>query len=159
VLLKMDERPHVKDQAPWAGPYEVLEQPDHDPLAPMVLAQHIATKAVGKFNVSMLKRCYLSHLQSLEDAIAVAAKDNFEYVVEAVLAHRPDGPRKPRGGRAKPKSQYEFQVLWKDYPQGEDNPSWEPWENVSLRQSEPFKIYCARPDVVALLGADFVAEE
>ena len=159
VLLKMEERPHVKDQAPWAGPYEVLELPDHDPHAPTVLAQHIATKAVGKFNVSMLKRCYLSHLQSLEEAIAVAAKDSFEYVIEAVLAHRPEGPRKQRGSRVKAKSSYEFQVLWKDYPQGEDNPSWEPWENVSLRQSEPFKTYCARPDVAAMLGDDFAAEE
>ncbi len=155
VLLKMAERPHVKDQAPWAGPYEVLEQPDNDQLAPMVLAQHIASKVVGRFNVSMLKRCHLSHLQSIEEAMAVAAKDSFEYVVEAVLAHRPEGPRRQRGGRAKPKSHYEFQVLWRDYPQGEDNPSWEPWDNVSLRQSEPFKLYCAKPEVMQSLGADF----
>jgi hypothetical protein len=67
VLLKMEERPHSKDQAPWAGPYEVLERPDNDPMHPKVIAQHIATKVVGEFNVSMLKRCDLSHLDRIED--------------------------------------------------------------------------------------------
>jgi transposase InsO family protein len=155
VLLKMEERPHKKDNAPWAGPYEVLEQPDNDPLAPVVLAQHIATKAVGRFAVSMLKRCDLSHLRSIDEAIPIAAKDSFEYVVQEIQAHRPTGQRRNARGKLRPKSDYEFQVLWRDFPLGEDNPTWEPWDNVSLRSSEPFLEYCARPDVAAQLGADF----
>lgn len=157
VLLKMEERPHKKDSAPWAGPYEVLEQPDNDPLAPSVFAQHIATKVTGKFAVSMLKRCDLSHLRSIEEAIPVAAKDSFEYVIGEILAHRPLGPRKPPGGRLRPKKDYDFQVLWRDFPLGDDNPTWEPWENASLRSSEPFKEYCARPGLAEQLGADFAA--
>ncbi len=155
VLLKMNERPHVKDSAPWAGPYEVLAQPDNDPLSPMVLAQHIATKVTGKFAVSMLKRCDLSHLRSVEEAIPVAAKDSFEYVIQEVVAHRPSGPRRMRGNKLRPKSDYDFQVLWRDFPLGDDNPTWEPWENVSLRSSEPFRTYCSRPEVADQLGVDF----
>jgi hypothetical protein len=154
VLLKMEERPHLKHSAPWAGPFEVLEQPDNDPLAPMVLAQHIATKAVSRFAVSMLKRCDLSHLRSIDEAIPVAAKDAFEYVIQEVVAHRPVGPRKSRG-KLRPKSDYDFQVLWRDFPLGDENPTWEPWENASLRASAPFQEYCSRPDVAAQLGADF----
>ena len=154
VLLKMEERPHTKDAAPWSGPYEILAQPDNDPLSPMVLAQHIATKVTGKYAVSMLKRCDLSHLRSIEEAIPLAAKDSFEYVIQEVMAHRPTGPRKSRG-KLRPKSDYDFQVLWRDFSLGDDNPTWEPWENESLRSSEPFKAYCARPDVAEQLGADF----
>jgi transposase InsO family protein len=154
VLLKMDERPHAKHGAPWAGPYEVLSQPDNDPLSPMVFAQHIATKTTGKFAVSMLKRCDLSHLHSIEEAIPLAAKDSFEYVIDSIIAHRPAGPRKSRG-KLRPKSDYDLQVLWRDFPLGEVNPTWEPWENESLRASEPFKSYCARPEVAEQLGADF----
>jgi len=155
VLLKMEERPHQKDNAPWAGPYEVLAQPDNDPLSPMVLAQHIATKVVNRFAVNMLKRCDLSHLRSIEEAIPIAAKDSFEYVIQEIQAHRPTGPRRNARGKLRPKSDYEFQVLWRDFPLGEDNPTWEPWDNVSLRTSEPFLEYCARPEVAAQLGADF----
>jgi hypothetical protein len=133
----------------------VLEQPDNDPLAPVVLAQHIATKAVGRFAVSMLKRCDLSHLRSIDEAIPIAAKDSFEYVVQEIQAHRPTGQRRNARGKLRPKSDYEFQVLWRDFPLGEDNPTWEPWDNVSLRSSEPFLEYCARSDVAAQLGADF----
>ena len=105
----------------------------------------------------MLKRCDLSHLRSIEEAIPVAAKDSFEYVIGEILAHRPLGPRKPPGGRLRPKKDYDFQVLWRDFPLGDDNPTWEPWENASLRSSEPFKEYCARPDLEEQLGADFAA--
>lgn len=154
VLLKMEERPHTKDSAPWAGPYEVLEQPDNDPLSPMVFAQHIATKVTGKFAVSMLKCCDLSHLRNIDEAIPLAAKNSFEYVIQEVIAHRPVGPRKSRG-KLRAKADYDFQVLWRDFPLGEDNPTWEPWENESLRSSEPFKTYCTRPEVAEQLGADF----
>ena len=50
-------------------------------------------------------------------------------------------------------------MLWKDIPQDETNPTWEPWDNESMRQSHLFLEYCRRPDVVAQLGSDFVAQE
>ena len=62
------------------------------------------------------------------------------------------------GGTESHKDTYQFQVLWRGIDRSEDNPSWEPWANESLRTSEPFVQYCQRTDVRADLGADFVAE-
>jgi hypothetical protein len=41
----------------------------------------------------------------------------------------------------------------------EENPSWEPWSNSSLRSCEAYEAYCARPEVMAQLGADFCVAE
>ena len=54
---------------------------------------------------------------------------------------------------------YQFQVLWRGIERSEDNPSWEPWTNESLRASEPFRTYCSRSDVQAELGRDFLPSE
>ena len=62
------------------------------------------------------------------------------------------------GRRRRPKSDFEFQVRWADLPEGEDNPSWEPWTNLSLRESAPFQAYLQRPEVVAVLGHDFAGD-
>jgi hypothetical protein len=78
--------------------------------------------------------------------------DNFEYEIEAILDHEPKGERK-----RKRKDTYSFQVLWRGIDRSEDNPSWEPWANESLRESEPFKLYCQRAEVQADLGKDFLA--
>jgi hypothetical protein len=50
-------------------------------------------------------------------------------------------------------------VLWKDIPQDENNPTWEPWANESLRDSHLFEQYCKRPEVLAELGTDFAVEQ
>jgi hypothetical protein len=44
-------------------------------------------------------------------------------------------------------------------PRDDTNPSWESWENESMRQSHLFQEYCRRPDVVEQLGADFVLSD
>ena len=61
----------------------------------------------------MLKFCDMSLMAKIEDAIPYAAKDSFEYEVAEILTHRPLGPRKI-AGTLRPKSDYEFQCLWKD---------------------------------------------
>ena len=96
----------------------------------------------------------LDLFEKVEDAIKWAASDNFEYEIEAVLDHRPRGERKRRR-----KDTYEFQVLWRGIEPSEDNPSWEPYCNESLRASEPFAQYCRRADVLAELGRDFIPSE
>jgi hypothetical protein len=75
----------------------------------------------------MCKRCNLDLLSSVEEAIPVAAADKFEYVIEAVLDHRPRGERKRRSNAT-----YEFQVLWQGLERNEDNPSWEPYSNAAI---------------------------
>ena len=89
--------------------------------------------------------------KELEEAIPFAAADNFEYEIEAVLDHRPRGKRERRR-----RDTYEFQVLWRGIERSEDNPSWEPWNNESLRASEPFIKYCQRSDMMVELGKDFL---
>jgi hypothetical protein len=121
-----------------------------------VLLQHLASRRVGKFELPMLKRCDLSLMSDVNDWLQLAAQDSFEYVVKEIISHRPER-RAGTGRKRHPKSDFEFQVLWADLPIGEDNPSWEPWGNQSLRESAPFAAYLARADVVEALGADFAA--
>jgi hypothetical protein len=151
VLVDMRERPHAKINSPWSGPWQVVEKDDNDTTHPMMVLQHIASKKIDKFNASMCKRCNLDLLDAVEDAIPIAAGDNFEYLIEAVLDHRPRGERKRRS-----KNTYEFQVLWQGLERSEDNPSWEPYANESLIASEPMEEYCSRPEVIADLGRNFL---
>ena len=160
VLLSLKGRRHHKLSAPWAGPYLVLDSPASDDGTNVVQVQHLATKAVTRVHVCDLKRCSLEHYGAIDDALPLAALDNFEYRVERVLRHRPSGKRKQAGKRARAKSDYEFEVLWAGLPLEEDsNPSWEPWSNGSLRSCEAYKDYLRLPSVVAELGGDFYAGE
>jgi transposase InsO family protein len=154
VFVKMEERKHTKIQAPWAGPYQVIDFPANDPESPMALLQHLSTKKTGLFHKNMLKFCDMTGLQAIEDAIPYAAKDLFEYEVAEVLQHRPAGPRKI-AGKLIPKSDYEFRCLWKDLVEDEANPSWEPWSNATLRECEAYKEYLLRPDIIRELGSNF----
>ena len=90
----------------------------------------------------------------LDKAIEYAAADNFEYVIEDILDHRPRGERK-----RKRRDAYEFQVLWAGVERSEDNPSWEPYANESLRASEPFARYVRRADIQVELGKDFIKDD
>ena len=65
--------------------------------------------------------------------------------------HRPE-KRSQQGKRKRPKSVFEFLVRWADLPEGEDNPTWEPWSNQSMRESTPYAAYLAQSDVQAALG-------
>jgi hypothetical protein len=155
VLVDMRERPHTKISAPWSGPWQVIEErEDNETQHPMVTCQHIATKKIERFHTKMCKRCNLDLFEKLDEAIEYAAADNFEYVIEEILDHRPRGERK-----RKRKDGYEFQVLWSGIERSEDNPSWEPYGNESLRASEPFARYCKRSDVQVELGKDFITDE
>jgi len=152
VLVSIEERSGHKLGARWRGPYLVVEAPEGQ----TVLLQHLASRRVGKFELPMLKRCDLSLMSDVNDWLQLAAQDSFEYVVKEIISHRPER-RAGTGRKRHPKSDFEFQVLWADLPIGEDNPSWEPWGNQSLRESAPFAAYLARADVVEALGADFAA--
>ena len=163
VLVDSRERPHKKVASPWFGPYLVIEQClDEDGARPVVLLQHLATKEVELFHVSMCKRVDLDHFDSIEEAVKYAALDVWEYEMEAILDHEPKGPRTFRSGNRKitrRKDEYSFSVLWKDLPRDDTNPSWESWENESMRQSHLFKDYCRRPEVMEELGANFALSD
>ena len=130
------------------------QRDDNDTTHPMMTLQHIASKKIERFNANMCKRCDMDLFEKLEEAISYAAMDNFEYEIEAILDHAPRGERK-----RKRRDTYEFQVLWRGLERSEDNPSWEPYANESLRASEPFAAYCRRSEVQAELGRDFLPAE
>jgi hypothetical protein len=153
VLVSVEERSAHKLGARWRGPYLVVDAPQGQ----TVTLQHLASRRVGSFQLSMLKRCNLDLMTEVNDWLPLAAQDNFEYVVAEVQAHRPS-TRTQAGRRKRPKSDFEFLVLWAELPEGDENPTWEPWSNQSLRESAPYAKYLARPDVVAALGGDFLSE-
>jgi hypothetical protein len=110
----------------------------------------------------MCKRVDLDHFDHIEEAVKYAALDVWEYEMEAILDHEPKGPRTFRSGNRKitrRKDEYSFSVLWKDLPQDDMNPSWESWENESMRQSHLFQEYCRRPEVMEELGANFALSD
>jgi hypothetical protein len=153
ALLKLAERPHGKIQAPWAGLFLVVSFPDHDAESQLVRCQHLSNKKVSLLHLNMLKFCDMSLMDKIEDAIPYAAKDSFEYEIE-VLSHRPTGPRKVNG-KLRPKSDYEFQCRWKDLELSDENPSWEPWSNSSLRSCEAYELYVSDPAFIQQCGANF----
>jgi hypothetical protein len=110
----------------------------------------------------MCKRVDLDHFDGIEEAVKYAALDVWEYEMEAILDHEPKGPRAFRSGNRKitrRKDEYSFSVLWKDLPRDDTNPSWEAWENESMRQSHLFMEYCKRPEVAEQLGANFALSD
>jgi hypothetical protein len=155
VFVKMVERKHSKIQAPWAGPYQVIDFPLNDQESQMALLQHLSTKKTGLFHKNMLKFCDMTALKTIEEAIPYAAKDSFEYEIAEILEHRPAGARKTAGQQPIPKKDYHFLCLWKDLIEDDQNPSWEPWTNTSLRECEAYKEYLLRQDVVRDLGPNF----
>jgi hypothetical protein len=56
-------------------------------------------------------------------------EDDTEYVVEAILQSRTDSEQRDPGDRRR-KGLLQYLVKWANYPEGPDNPSWEPYLNV-----------------------------
>ena len=117
-MVEMRERPHSKLQAPWGGPYQVINHARDDTQGPIFTCQHLANKKITEFHVSMLKKCDMGQFESPEDAVPYAAMDSWEWEVEKVTAHFPAGPRKAKGKRMRAKREYEFEVWWKHCPPG-----------------------------------------
>jgi hypothetical protein len=154
ALLKLTERPHGKIQAPWAGPFLIVSFPDHNSDSQMVCCQHLANKKVSLLHLNMLKFCDMSLMTKIEDAIPYAAKDSFEYELAEILDHRPTGPRRING-MLRPKNEFEFKCLWKDIELSDENPSWEPWTNSSVRSCEAYEEYTSTPAFIAAYGRNF----
>lgn len=154
VLVSCEERSTHKLAARWLGPYVVVQEPEGQ----RVLLQHLSSKRVSAFELAMCKRFDMSLVGEVDELLPLAALDSFEYLVGAVESHRPSSRKMP-GGRRRPRKDFEFLVRWKDLPEGEDNPSWEPWSNVSLRSCEPYLDYLRQPEVRGALGEDFGAAD
>jgi hypothetical protein len=149
-------RPRTKLQFPWSGPWRVLDR-ESDPSNPRVQCMHAASRQVETFGRSELRAFNVDLMDSYEDFSKAAQRDNWDYHVESILNHRPEGPRRLSGGSLRRKDAYQFLVKYSFLPlsdePGSENPSWQPYNNV--RFTEALSNYCQRPEVVSQLRADF----
>jgi hypothetical protein len=149
-------RPRTKLQFPWSGPWRVLDR-ELDPSNPRVKCIHAATRQVETFGRSELRAFNADLMDSYEDFSKAAQRDNWDYHVEAILNHRPEGPRRLPGGSLRRKDSYHFLVKYSFLPlsdePGSENPSWQPYHNV--RFTEALGLYCRRPEVIRQLHSDF----
>jgi hypothetical protein len=149
-------RPRTKLQFPWSGPWRVLDR-EPDPLNPRVRCLHAASRQVETFGRNELRAFNVDLMDSYEDFAKAAQRDNWDYHVEAILGHRPEGPRRLPGGSLRRKDSYQFLVKYSFLPlsvePGSENPSWQPYHNI--RFTEALANYCQRPEVLRHLRADF----
>jgi hypothetical protein len=162
VLAKrggLGQRPKGKLQSRYMGPYLVVDRPD--PTTSVVSCQHLGTKQVCKFHMSELQAVDLSHYQDVRDAVPIALRDEWTYLIDAIVGHRPTGNRKLASGRLRPKQSYSFFVRYALLPvsseAGEENPCWQPWSNC--QHLTALRDYCAKPEVSRELGANFYVSD
>jgi hypothetical protein len=114
VLVTYPNRPPNKLMARWRGPMVVVERKGNTHMC-----QDLCTLKVIPFDVSRLK---LYNMQHTQDAVALAAGDNDEYEVEAIVGHTCDMSK--RGKR-----RFSFKVRWKGYEPEDD--TWLTYKEVS----------------------------
>jgi len=153
-------RPRDKLQSPWTGPWRVLGR-EGDESNPRVRVIHAASRQVQVFGRRELRSFNIDLMDGPDDFAKVAERDYWDYTVDGILEHRPPGPRRLPSRRLRKKHDYKFLVKYKYLPlsaeAGCENPSWQPYECVW--NTTALKEYCDRPDIAALLGADFCVGE
>jgi hypothetical protein len=149
-------RPRTKLQLPWTGPWKVVDRSD-DPLNPRVRCIHAASRKVETFGRRELRSFNADLMDGPDDFVKSAQRDEWDYNVECILGHRPDGPRRLQSGGLRRKDAYQFSVKYKFLPLsdevGSENPSWQPYHN--MRFTEALYQYCQQPAVARQLGSDF----
>jgi hypothetical protein len=149
-------RPRTKLQLPWTGPWKVVDRSD-DPLNPRVRCIHAASRKVETFGRRELRSFNADLMDGPDDFAKSAQRDEWDYNVECILSHRPEGPRRLHSGSLRRKDSYQFSVRYKFLPlsdeAGSENPSWQPYHNV--RFTEALYQYCQQPAVARQLGSDF----
>ena len=111
--------------------------------------------------MSELQAVKLENYQTVSDAIPVALLDEWTYLIDSIVAHRPVGRRRLASSKLRPKGQYDFFVKYALLPEstevGEENPCWQPW--VNCQHLAALRDYCAKPEVVRDLGANFYVSD
>jgi hypothetical protein len=155
----LGNRPKTKLQSRYMGPYLVVDRPD--PRSSIISCQHLATKAISKFHMSEVQVVELSHYHDVTDAMPLAVRDEWTYMVESIVAHRPAGNRKMASGRLRAKQSYSFLVKYALLPEssevGEENPCWQPWSNC--QHLTALRDYCAKAEVRRELGDNFYVSD
>jgi hypothetical protein len=160
VLCYRGGLPHgrIRDklQFPWTGPWRVLDRRG-DETNPRVEVMHAASRLVQTFGRRELRRFNSELLDGPDDFARVAERDFWDYTVDSITDFRPSGPRRLASRRLRRKNDYKFLVTYKYLPlsqePGCENPSWQPYKCVW--NTTALKDFCDRPEITALLGADF----
>ena len=162
VLAKrggLGKRPKSKLQSRYMGPYLVINR--SDPKSSIVVCQHLATKEIIKFHMSELVVVDLEDYRAVRDAVPLALKDNWTYMIDSSVDHRPAGKRRLPSGRLRTKQSYSFFVKYALLPEsqelGMENPCWQPWSNC--QHLTALREYCAKEVVAKDLGKDFYVSE
>ena len=141
------------------GPYLFLNRPT--PTDSIVECQHLASKQIRRFHISELQVVTLENFTTVADAIPVALRDEWTYMIDSIVGHRPTGSRKLGSGRLRPKHSYSFLVKYALLPEstetGEENPCWQPWSNC--QHLAALRDYCAKPEVIRELGQNFYVSD
>ena len=104
----------------------------------------MATKKASSVNISRLE--IFQHDPARVDPIAVAAKDNREFIVEAVLEHDPI--QQP----AKNRKALKFLIKWKDYDASENIG----WPGTTSRANNNVVLaYCMRAGMNSLVAKQY----
>ena len=112
----MGKRPPTKFHPRLKGPFRVVNRHKDE-----YTVQNLVTSTFEKYHSTALRT--FEYDDDLVNPRDVALRDNEEYVIEAIQAHKGD-PSKL--------SSLTFKVKWLGYPDSES--TWEPWKNLRLTQ-------------------------
>jgi hypothetical protein len=121
-----------KPATKWIGPFLVLKRRDNDPTHPVLDLMNLTNMTVKEASIEDCRTFNTSWFDEeslLPELVKLAATDENEYVVEAILSHKPPGERKL------PLSKYLFQVKWQDFSET----TWEPYSGI--KDLEPLHTY------------------
>lgn len=76
-------------------------------------------------------------------------EDEMDYVVEEVLDSRMDMTQRDPRRRGRPRGVLQYLVKWANYPEGPDNPSWEPYMNLEGSPDLIQRFYNSFPEKAA----------
>jgi transposase InsO family protein len=124
-------RPNRSLDYPNRGPFPIIEVIDH--LAYRVQLPPELSRLHNVFHPWLLHRYENNPLPGQQLDIEEPAElepEEVDYEVEAILDSRMDMTQRDPGRRGRPRGVLQYLIKWKDYKEGEDNPSWEPYTIV-----------------------------
>ena len=135
VLLDYPDSPPTRLHARKRGPYQVVTFNKNN----YTLRDLVSHK---EFNVHITRLSPFEFDPVYTDPVKVAVKEQEEYFIEAILAHR---------GNHNRKSTLEFLVRWLGFDESHD--TWEPWKN--LRTTSQLHTYLKAKGLSQLIPDQF----
>ena len=115
-ITRMGQRAPNKTMTPYKGPMTVLRYEGSQ-----YVVQNLVTMEEESVHISLLKR--FEYDDKVTNPFDVATRDNQEFLVDHIVAHR---------GNFNRKQSLSFRVRWSGYDQDDD--TWEPWKGLRLNE-------------------------